>query len=269
VSLSGGQGYFNYISRNPRRIVAVSKYIWSPTLGHYGKSGLGLTISGFIISDSGRLNLYQLAFTPSYDYLSDHRLAAGVSFTRYHTKDALSFYTSPLQNEVSAYFLWRKSWLQPGINATYGWGSRSAYTARRTFLDSLKIRAYLFNYTEQSVSDFSIAASLRHDFYWLNVFSHKDFFKISPLLSYTMGTQSFGFNRTSGIATTNALYNTRVVSLDNTVKFQPVSLTLYLRTEYSIGKFFMQPQLLIDYYFPGKKNNNFTTLFSFTTGFMF
>jgi hypothetical protein len=271
VSVSAGQGYFNYIIKNTRRITTARKYIWSPTLGFYGKGGFGFTAAGFIINDSAKLNLYQLAFTPSYDYLSDRRLATGISFTRYRTKNSLSFYTSPLQNEVNGYFLWRKSWLQPGITINYGWGSRSAYTARLVFLDSLKKRALLFNHTEESVSDFSMAVSLRHDFYWLNIFGHKDFFKLSPLLSYSIGTQKFGFNRTTGIssiATSNVLYNTRLVSLDNTMKLQPISLTMYLRAEYYSGKFFIQPQLLLDYYFPGE-TKNFTTLFSINTGIMF
>ena len=271
AGVSAGQGYFNYIIKNTRRITTVRKYIWSPTVGFYGKGGFGFTAAGFIIDDSSKLNLYQLAFTPSFDYIRDRRLATGVSFTRYRTKNSLSFYTSPLQNELNGYFLWRKSWLQPGITINYGWGSRSAYTARLVFLDSLKKRALLFNQTEESVSDFSMAVSLRHDFYWLNIFSHKDFFKFSPLLSYSMGTQKFGFNRTTGIAsvaTSNVLYNTGIVSLDNTLKLQPISLTMYLRAEYSLGKFFIQPQFLMDYYFPGEKKN-FTTLFSVNTGFMF
>jgi hypothetical protein len=271
VSLSAGEGYFNYISRSTRKILPVQKYIWSPTLGFYGKGGFGFTVSGFIINDSSKLKLYQLAFTPSFDYLKNRRFATGVSFTKYHTKEALSFYTSPLQNEINGYFLWRKSWLQPGVTANYGWGSRNAYTARLVFLDSLKKRALLFNHTEESVSDFSMTASLRHDFYWRNVFSDKDFFKFSPLLSYSMGTQKFGFNRTTGlttVVTSNVLYNSGFVNLDNTLKFQPISLTMYLRAEYSIGKFFIQPQLLLDYYFPGEKKN-FSSLFSVNTGFMF
>jgi hypothetical protein len=225
-------------------------------------------MSGFIIQDSSRLKLYQLAFTPSYDYLRDRRLATGISFTRYYTKDALSFYTSPLQNEVNAYFLWRKSWLKPGINASYGWGSRSAYSQRRIFLDSLRKRLLVFTQREESVSDFSVALSIRHDFYWLDIFSQKDFIRLSPLLMYTMGTQKFGFNRSSGLATTNVVYNASLVSLDNVMKFQPVSLTMYLRLDYTFGKIFIQPQVLFDYYFPGEKKN-FSTLFSISAGIMF
>ena len=64
------------------------------------------------------------------------------------------------------------------------------------------------------------------------------------------------------------MYSSENVHLDDQLKFQPLSLTLFLRAEYSIGKFFIQPQFAMDYYFPAK-SNNFSTLFSVNTGFMF
>jgi hypothetical protein len=46
-----------------------------------------------------------------------------------------------------------------------------------------------------------------------------------------------------------------------------LSLTLFLRGEYSVSKFFIQPQMVFDYYFPTKQNN-FSTLFSVNVGFI-
>jgi hypothetical protein len=45
-------------------------------------------------------------------------------------------------------------------------------------------------------------------------------------------------------------------------------LTLYLRSEYTIGKFFIQPQLSLDYYFPSD-GKHFTSLLTLTAGFIF
>jgi hypothetical protein len=56
--------------------------------------------------------------------------------------------------------------------------------------------------------------------------------------------------------------------LDDKTYFQPLSLTMFLRTEYSIKKFFIQPQVALDYYFPAK-TNNFSVLFSLNMGLMF
>jgi len=43
---------------------------------------------------------------------------------------------------------------------------------------------------------------------------------------------------------------------------------MYLRGEYSIGKFFFQPQLVLDYYFPAD-TQNFNALFTVNAGFFF
>jgi hypothetical protein len=271
ANLSVGQGYFNFTNRTNTRIKSTQKFVWSPTLGYYAKGGFGVTLSGSMVRDSVRLKFYQLSLSPSYDYLKNRKLAAGISYIRYFTKDSLPFYTSPLQNEVNAYFLWRKSWLKPSIAASYGWGSRSEYNKRQRFIARLLKRAVVITNTEESIADFSLTFSLRHDFYWLNIFSKKDNIRFSPQLSFAGGSQKFGFNQTSGTYVSNSdnvLYSAGSVNLDKEMKFQPLSLTLYLRAEYSVGKFFIQPQLLLDYYFPGE-DKNFTTLFSLNLGFMF
>lgn len=270
ISLSGGQGYFNFTDKNNTTVNSIKKFTWTPTLGYFGKGGFGFTATGYMVHDSLRLNLYQLSLSPSFDYLKNRKLALGFSFIRYLTKDSLHFYVSPLKNEINGYFLWRKSWLQPGIAANYGWGSRTDYEKQLKFLKRLRIRTLLVTTTEESVADFSLTASLRHDFYWLNVFSGKDYIKFNPLLSFSAGTQKFGFNQTSGtygILTNNLLFSPGNVNLDDKLKFQALSLSFYLRGEYSIGKFFVQPQIIFDYYFPGS-TQNFTSLFSINMGFM-
>ncbi len=242
-------------------------------LGYYSNTGLGLTVSGNVIDDGERMNFYQFTVNPSYDYLRNRDLAAGISFYRHFTKDSLPFYTSPLQNEVNAYFLWRKPFIQPGISVNYGWGSRKEYEERIGFLRYLRARRRgviiplpINNISEESIMDFSVTASARHSFYWLNVLSKKDFVRLTPILAFSSGTQRFGFNQTTSTRLTN--YTVRNVSLEKNLKFQPLSLTLYLRSDYSIGKFFIQPQCVLDYYFPAEEKN-VSFLVSLNAGFVF
>ncbi|MGZ8557634.1 MAG: hypothetical protein ACXWWC_04855, partial [Chitinophagaceae bacterium] len=56
------------------------------------------------------------------------------------------------------------------------------------------------------------------------------------------------------------------VSIDEKLKFQPLSVSLYLRPEYNIGKFFIQPQFILDYYIPAE---NLTALLSLNVGVVF
>jgi hypothetical protein len=267
---------------------------YSPSVGYYHKTGIGITLSGDITDDGKSQNLYQYAITPSFDFIQHPGWIGGVSYTRYITKDNLPFYTTPLQNEVNGYFLLRKGWLQPGITASYGWGSRKDVKQRIFYIKHLREKKRrLFNtyiprpvldsllavlatkVTEEGISDLSTAVSVRHNFYWLNVGGPDNYIKFTPLLTCSFGTQNFGFNQRTNAniipsrnSESGGNFTVQNVTLNDKTKFQPLSLTLYLKPEYVIGKFFIQPQLMLDYYFPAKEKN-LTTLFSVNAGIMF
>ncbi len=276
TSLTASRGFYNFESKTGALLETSKKLTYSPTLGYYSKTGLGITANGLMVDDGTKMNLYQVSISPSYDYLKNKDLAAGVSYTKFFTKDSLPFYTTPLQNELYAYFTYRKWWVKPMISLSYGWGSRTDYFQRETLIQDLRLRRRGFIYinTEETISDFSVTASLRHDFYWLDIFTFKDHIRFTPQVSFTSGTQKFGFNQSSSTYATsirtnnNVLYNTDNVYLDDQIKFQPLSLTMYLRGEYAIGKFFIQPQLIMDYYLP-VATDNFTASFALNLGFIF
>jgi hypothetical protein len=276
ASLSMGKGFYNFERKNSSAIETERKLTYSPTLGYYHKGGLGINATGYIVDDGTNMNFYQGAITPSFDYLENKKFATGLSYTKFFTRDSLPFYTTPLQNELYAYFTYRQSWVRPMIALSYGWGSRTDYNERESQIQDLRLRRRGFTYinTEETVSDFSLMASARHDFYWLDVLTYKDHIRFTPQLSFTSGTQKFGFNQSSSTYATvirnnsSVLYSTENVYLDDEIKFQPLSLTLFLRGEYSIGKFFVQPQFTMDYYFPGT-TSNFNAIFSINIGCMF
>jgi hypothetical protein len=274
MNASAGNGYFNYKNNGNTGLETKKKLVFSPALGYYHKTGPGITVSGNIIDDGRKYNLYQYAISPSFDFIRSRRWVANISYTRYIIKNELPFYITPLENEVNAWFLWRKAWLQPGLSANYGWGSRSDLEKRERYIELFNIRRGGTIVTTSSIADFSATASLRHTFYWLALLKYNDYLRFTPLLAFSAGTQKFGFNQTTGIHTINSRnsdnskYNTGNVNLDDRLKFQPLSATLYLRPEYATGKFFIQPQLILDYYFPGT-SKNLTVLFSLNAGLMF
>lgn len=276
ASISLGNSYYNFEGKSSTSIETARKLLYSPLLGYYHKTGLGISAAGYITEDGENINPYQFSISPSYDYIQNRSFVTGISFTKYFTKDSLPFYTTPIQNEVYGYFTYRKTWLRPTVSINYGWGSRTEFRKRRTLIEDLRLRRNGFTYinTKESISDFSLQVAVRHDFYWLNIFATKDHIRFTPQLSFINGTQKFGFNRSSGTYVTvlrtgnNVLFNSDNYALDNELKFQPLSLTLSLRGEYSIGKFFIQPQLIFDYYFPAD-TKNFNSLFSLNIGFLF
>ena len=276
ANVSVGSNYFNYWRRNLTQLESTKRGIFSTILGYYHKSGLGLTVSGNVTDDEEQLNLYQFSISPSFDFVTNLDWTAGISYTRYMTKDSLPFYTSPLQNELNAYFVWRKSWLQPGISVGFGNGSRSEYNEKKRFIEYLRRRrtGTIINTTNtnETVADFLVTGFVRHSFYWMHLLSRKDHIKLTPQVSFSAGSQKFGFNSTSGIYTVNRrnsatlLFNTGDISADDEMKFQPISLTLQVRPEYAIGKFFIQPQFILDYYIPSE---TLTPLFYLNAGVVF
>lgn len=276
ASVSMTANYFSFDGKNGTAAETKKKIVYSPLLGYYHKKGWGISGTGSLVNDGDAMNFYQAAITPSYDYLENRKFAAGISYTRYLTKDSLNFYTTPLKNEFYGYFMYRKAFIKPMIAISYGWGSRSDYEQREALINDLRLRRRGFIYinTEEKISDFSIVASIRHDFYWLDAFTYKDHIRFTPQLNFVSGTQKFGFNQFSSTYVTvirnnsSVLYNSENIYLDDNLKFQPLSLSLMLRAEYFTGRFFIQPQFALDYYFPAT-NDRLSAVFAFNAGFIF
>ncbi len=276
TSVSMGKGYYNFEGKNSAFVETAKKLTYIPMLGYFHKSGFGLSATGYVVDDNQNFSLYQFSVTPSFDYIQNKKLVTGISFSKFFTKDSLPFYTSPLRNEVYAYFTYRKTWIRPTAAVSYGWGTRTDLEQRESLIRDLRLRRNGFTYinTKESVSDFSVMAAVRHDFYWLDALANNDHIRLTPQLSFTSGTQKFGFNQSSSTYATvlrtnnNVLFSTENVYLDDQLNFQPLSLSFSLRGEYSIGKFFIQPQFLLDYYFPAD-TKNLNALFAVNTGFIF
>lgn len=275
-NIAVGYNYFNYQSNESYLLQSSKKLNYSPSLSYFFKNGLGVSVNSIIVNDGEKLNPYQFNITGSYDYIKNNKFITGISLTRFFTKDSLLFYTSPLKNTIYYYFTYRRFWLKPSIAASYGWGSRTAYEERQEYITSLRLNANGFTKinTRESVNDFNVVSSIRHDFYWLDVFGRRDYIRFTPQIVFTSGTQKFGFNQTSSTYATlprtgaNVLYTSDNVNLDDQLYFQPLSLSTYLKAEYSKGKFFFQPQLIFDYYFPATEKN-FATVVVMNAGIIF
>src|SRR5690606_22212481 len=195
VAVAGGK--YDFAGRNDMLIESSQKMTFIPTIGYLHKGGLGITGMANVIFDQKELLPYQFSITPSYDYIQNMDFATGISYTRYFTKDSLSFYTTPLHNEIFGYFSYRKWWLRPSVSVSYGWGNRTEFEEREYLLNNLRSprRGYTTISSNESVSDFSVITSVRHDFYWLKVLTGKDYVRFSPQINFTSGTQRFGFNQ--------------------------------------------------------------------------
>jgi hypothetical protein len=275
INVGVSNNFLNYQTGSDVGLDSRRKISLSPSVGYYHKNGLGINAASTIVHDGIRMNPYQFLVTGSYDYLKSEAFIAGVSGTHFFTRDSLSFYTSPLQNEVNGYFTYKKWWIKPSLSLSYGWGSREEYEEREEYITSLRLRpaGYTQINTQESINDFSVTASVRRDFYWLDLLGKDYVLRLTPQLMFVSGTQKFGFNQTSSTYSTKVngkrvLFDADDVYLDDKVTFQPLSLTAFIKSELSFGKFFVQPQLALDYYFPAKENH-LNTGFIFNAGLIF
>lgn len=288
LSVGVGNGYFSFDNKNTNFFTMKNKLIFSPSVGYFHKSGLGMAATAFLINDDNGINAYQYAITPSYDLIR-HNFSTGISYTRYFHKDSLNFYVTPIQNELFAYFTYKKWWLRPGINFSYGWGSRTEYEkrkeSRKEQLKSLLKRLNRSNgnpdpvitedKNELTVKDFSVTFSLRKDFNWYDVFGKNDMVTFTPVWMLNCGTMNFGFNYTTSNSVnafkTLAVRPTTSPSsqyISNKTAFEPQSTSLVLRGSYLKGKLLIQPQIFFDYFLQ-EADDKFNTIYSITAGISF
>jgi hypothetical protein len=272
INIGGGTNFYDYTSSSDATLKTKRQLVLSPSFSYYDKSGLGISLAENLVREENKFNPYQFVGTLSYDYLKNTRFVTGIAATHFFTKDSLSFYTTPLKNELFTYFSYRGLWLKPTVSASYGWGSRTSYEEREEYITSLRLkrRGYTRIDTEEKVRDLNITASVRHDFYWLDVFTSKDYCRLSPQVSFTSGTQHFGFNQTTTSGSSLLIgkkesYRSENLNLDNKMGFQPLSIAASLKGEFSIGKFFVQPQYTANYYLPGS-DKNLSGIFTINTG---
>ncbi len=272
ADVSIGDASFDFYTKGNDSLLGATKLAISPMLGYFHQSGLGLSAEASIINDGQSFNPYQFSVSGFYDYLKNRNFITGTSISHYFTKKNLAFYTSPLENEMQAYFTYRKKSLKPSASIRYGWGSEETVTVQEVRNKNLKITRNIT--TQKDVASFTLTASLRYDFYQLDVLSRKDYLRITPQISLTSGSEQYGFNQVSSVAAArghsgkNASFNTENTVLNTSSKFQPLSLTTFLKTEYSKGRFFVQPQLAVDYYLPAATNNLYFS-FLVNAGFLF
>ncbi len=162
-----------------------------PSVSYFHKTGFGLTATGFIrrldTLDKGP-SFYQLAISPSYDYIGD-KFIAGVSYTNYVKTVSNEDFATPFTHEVYAYAQLRKSIVRPFIALGWASGSYEDVTIRRfrdrgdNILISDTSKVYL--------NDFSTIFGLSHTFSFQNVISKNDLITFVPSLNLIAELQNY------------------------------------------------------------------------------
>jgi hypothetical protein len=267
-----GTGYFSFNDKNTVTVNTEKKLIFSPSVGYYHKSGLGISAAGYALLNNG-MKFYQYSVSPSFDLIKK-KFSTGIAYTRYQTKDSLDFYTTPIQNEVFAYFSYKGWWVRPTLSLSYGWGSKEEYEKREIDrrLRLLRYSYYVNVKNVTSVRDFSATISVRKDIDWYNVLHKADNITLTPIAMLNAGTQNYGFNTSYSYnfspVRANSLPSNKEIS-DNT-QFALQSASFALRGSYIKGRFLLQSQVLFDYFLQDLEDaSKLSTVYSITAGISF
>lgn len=277
VSAGLGNGIFS-IKNNTLNAgqAQTNKIYYTGTAAYFNRTGLGLSLTGFIAAHAGNLHMYQYAISPSYSY-SDKKLAAAISYTRFIKGADAGFEMSPFKNDFYASAVYKKTWIQPGIAVGYSFGKE------KTYYDSVfwfypqppadpRI-IHLKDTITTRLSSFSVSLSATHKWMFWELLSKKDGLQVQPTFMLNAANQKWN------ITHSNRLFN-NFPRLANYLKrrfgdgsgkddFKLQSLGFATTATYYIGKFYLQPKIYFDYYLPETTEDRLTSLFSVTAGFTF
>ncbi|MFZ1784301.1 MAG: hypothetical protein WAU23_03805 [Ferruginibacter sp.] len=246
------------------------KIYYKPSVGYFHKSGLAIALSGYLASDNGKLKSYQYAVSPSYTF-SNKKFTAGISYTRFFEDSVESFTASPFKNDFFASATYKKTWLRPAIAVGYAFGKQTEYFDTSFWFFNRVV--HLRDTITTKLSAFSLTLSASHQWSFYELLGKKDAFQLQPAVLFNAGSQRWN------IAHSNSFFGRRPVIQNylkqrfgdgsESEKFNLQSVALSVLATYYYGRFYLQPQLYLDYYLPTTTEKRLTSLFSLTAGVTF
>lgn len=266
ISIGLGNGAFSSNNNAANATGVANQIIFTPSVIYHTKAGFSFGITGFLTSDStNKLELYQTGISAAYDYYGK-KVLAGFSYTRY-LSDKNKYNTKSLyQNDVYGYIKRAKGILQPGLTSGFANGNYNEVVLvlrKRPLLGDTLVR----DSTSNKASYFSVSGSVEHDFSFYKLFSKDDKLDFVPSLIINFGSDKLTQTHL------NKVFNRQILSsrkrVEATNKFQLQSVAASFDFTYGIGKFFLQPNVYLDYYLPETTATRFAAIFSVTAGVSF
>ncbi len=240
---------------------SINKFVYSPAVGYYHKSGISLSTSVNLLNDSStgfRINQYSIS--SGYQLAENENVYFGFVYTHYFVDNIFSPYTSPLQNDFYTSLIYKKTWVQPGIAFGYSTGEYG----------DVKRLANLYDSVTNKISAFSFIISASHEFTWLDIFSKKDGVIFNPALMLNTGQSKIGINHnTNATNLLNFLNKRGRLPKFKTTPFEVGSVGLNFNLMYGIGKFAFQPQAYFDYYLQATDESRYTNVFNLNVSYSF
>jgi len=242
--------------------------IYSPSLGYFHKSGLGLTAGASLLNDVDGFGANQFSLSPSFDLTGNKNIAFSISYTHYLVKNKFSPYASPVQNDFYSSLRYKKPWLQPGIAVGYSTGEYKEARLKDTVIAGVRRRFY--DSVTYQLKALSLILSVGHQFTFYTVFNKLDGLSFTPSLIANAGSGKTTIShKTNAIALFNFLNKRGRIPKLQTDKFGMQSMGLNLDLAYTVGNLTFQPQWYLDYYLPATDLQRWLQVFTFNIGYTF
>jgi len=278
VSIGIGNAEFSAHNNAANATGVNRQMVYTPALNYRLKSGFNFGITGFITGDSSaRPELYQTGLNIGYNYYSKI-IKAGVSYTRYVSNRNKYNSKSLYQNDFYGYIKRAKGIIQPGLALGFANGKY-----KETGYVSYRLPVHLPNpppngrdtiivisgkdSTNNRTSYFSLSGNIQHDFAFYKIFSKNDELDFTPSLILNFGSDRLTQTHTNKIFDRAAFSSRKKSSFSN--KFRVQSIAASFNFTYMIRKFFLQPNLYVDYYLPETTAQRLGLVFSVTAGVSF
>ncbi len=269
--LSGGN------NKAVQNLGSQKELVFTPSAGYFHKSGLSLSFAGFLLKQNSSLSVYQYALSPSYSYSKSKSVNTLVSYVHYFKESRYNASASPFDDQIYANLIFKKLYIKPGISVSYASGKYKEIINIDTTVIILN-RPTLIKYTDTAatnISSFTLSASIEHDFSFYTIFSKKDGLRFTPQLSLIAGINDYSVTHNSSTQL-YFLYTKRQLkklrrfqSSAGNGNFEIQSLGLDLDLNYSFGKFYIEPEVYLDYYLPKTDDKPFTQVYNFNIGITF
>ena len=249
---------------------------FTPTVSYYHKTGLAISASAYLTFDKSKLKAYQYAISPSYSF-ENKTIEATASYTRFFTGDNTSFEVNPFQNDIYANASYKKTWIQPGLAVGFSFGKITEhFDSSFWFTPPAPLPPRVVHITDTittRINAFSLTASASHEWDFEHLLAKNDAITIVPTLYLNAGSQRWNISHSNSLNRRRAIVQTllkdRYGNGSTSESFSLQSLAFLADITYYIGKFYVQPQLYLDYYLPSTTGNRFTALYSVVVGISF
>ena len=243
------------------KLTPVSTFIYSPSLLYHHKSGLYFSGGINLLNDNKKgFGINQSSLSAGYELPENSNTDFAIAYTHIFVNDIFSPYASPVHNDLYAAYVYKKTWIRPGIAADYSGGEYGDVKRIRLLYDSINTR----------LKSFSLIPFISHEFKWQEVFNKKDGITFTSSLMMNMGKSKLAFkHNTNAVNLANFLTKKgRLPKFENT-KFQAESIGLGLDASYVTGKFSIEPQGYFDYYLPSTTTNRLASYFTLAIRYSF